>query len=286
LETFLLLADIHGNIRALKRALLSAKRVDSIVIAGDLPLTTPFSLILSFSILSKGLNREMYSKWVYGKNREKFASLQKKNTSKILKLLEKENKDVFYVSGNVDCQETEELYEDHEWFHYINDDCVKVGGYWWAGVPGSLVHIHDGFCDREITCEKMGIQCSRIAEKARGKDNLILVTHEPPTFTDKDLKAFHGKKKLYDYDFKSFGGSKHVSDLITAIKPLFAINGHYHEFPGKRIIEGIPVVNPGCLANHQFALMKKVGRKMYFTFQNTKYRGIDFINWIYSQRTN
>jgi Icc-related predicted phosphoesterase len=285
LERFLLLADVHGNIKALKKVLKNEPLVDYVIIAGDLPLTTPFSLIFAFAFLSRGLNRERYSYWVYKQNRERFVKFQERSVKKAFKLLEKHEKETIYVSGNVDCREIEKMFTEQERLHVIDNRCVKIGDYWWAGIPGSLVHIQHGICDREMTESTMAQQCKTVASLAAGKKNLILITHEPPFFANQQVTIFKQKKQFYPYQFKETGGSKHISEVISQLSPVFVVNGHYHEYPGKRQVKDTLVINPGCLANYNYALLLKENNRIKTTFKEISHHGFDFIDWIYSQRT-
>ncbi|MFW9997990.1 MAG: metallophosphoesterase [Candidatus Odinarchaeota archaeon] len=286
MERFLLLADIHGNIKALKKAVSSEPQADYVIIAGDLPLTTPFSLILTFALLSRSLDRERYSYWVYRQNRERFVKFQRQSVSKALDFLAKQDKEVIYVTGNVECRETGKLFADHSWLQVIDNRCVKIGDYWWAGIPGSLIHIKQGICDREFGESEMARQCKSVALQAAGKKDLILVTHEPPFFTSQETARLKKKKQRYSYHFKQAGGSKHVTELIDQLRPLFVVNGHYHEYPGHRHVHGTSVINPGCLANYRYALVYKDGKRMKTVFRHLRQRGFDFIRWIYSQRNS
>ncbi|MHA2306742.1 MAG: metallophosphoesterase, partial [Candidatus Hodarchaeales archaeon] len=90
----LTLADIHGNAKALRKLVSylidHEKKIDLIIIAGDMPITTPVRFMLKFILTHVSLSKEKYTKWVYrGKGRKLFVELQKESIIRILNALKR-----------------------------------------------------------------------------------------------------------------------------------------------------------------------------------------------------
>ena len=65
----LILADIHGNTKAVSKLLSIVKKeqwlIDLVLIAGDLPETTPIGLMIQYILFHWNLSKSKYTKWVY-----------------------------------------------------------------------------------------------------------------------------------------------------------------------------------------------------------------------------
>ena len=94
----LLLSDLHGNSKGLKKLIKyrykEKDRFDAIIISGDFPVTTPFFLILEYMIRNRNLSRRGYSNAVYkDKLRKKFVQYQINSINAMMKSLTDERQE-------------------------------------------------------------------------------------------------------------------------------------------------------------------------------------------------
>lgn len=295
---FLILADLHGNIKALKSILnsIDIKNIDALLIAGDLPVTTPKSLIIHYAITHGNLNREGYSNWVYkGKGRRVFVKKQLESIYEIEKILKNLDKKILYVPGNVDTIEAINYLKESKIITLVNNpelnnkisvnEKIDV-----IGIGSSLIHIGEGICDGELTEKEYNDNLARITEYIEENSPSIILSHEPPYFEkNQKIKTQRGKKGLYKYEFKKEGGSLALLELIRIKKPLLVVSGHYHEYFGSTKINSIDCINPGCAAIYQYATVniefkdnsvKSIDIKYYIA----KKKKLDFISTMYGQR--
>ena len=111
LQRYLLLSDIHGNIdgiKKLQRARYSQRdKFDAIIISGDFPVTTPFSLVLSYMLKHHNLSRLGYSTKVYKEElRTKFIAHQVASIKAMMKELIVFDLPIMFIPGNVETKES------------------------------------------------------------------------------------------------------------------------------------------------------------------------------------
>lgn len=291
MQRFLAIADIHGNVKAVEKLLKEVKDesevFESILISGDLPLTTPPRLISEYVLKHGNIDRENYSSWVYNpkEKRSQFVKYQIKTTDKILKGLKGLNLPIFYVSGNVDCLEVSDYIKAEHSDVFLVDDVVSKtpNGIQIVGIPGALTQFSRPICDRELDEKVMNENIELIRKNIDLKEPSILLCHEPPLF---NIEA--GKRQGYS------GGCKATTELIKEISPLFVVCAHYHEHVGEYNLNSVPVVNPGCLATYRYAKISlscnndennKNGKpKAEVDLKELKRPKSDFISSIYNYR--
>ncbi|MFX0087271.1 MAG: metallophosphoesterase [Candidatus Hodarchaeota archaeon] len=283
----LALADIHGNIKALKTLIsfLTKQKIeiDLIIIAGDLPLTTPIRLMLRFIINHASISKKKYTKWVYkGNGRKIFVNKQIKSVSTILSLFETISAPIVYVSGNVDSFEAQNMLKNwsNSKIHFLNSNEIIFGSLRIRGIGGSLhssERSDSPLCDMEFNDNDFSNRIDPILESEVIEDSFIdiLVTHEPPAFIYSNHKN------------KIRGGSSAITKLITRIKPNLVIFGHYHEYPLlKREPKKVTYLNPGPLACYYYSLIEINNRNLDISLKRMNPKKIDPINIIYSNRIN
>ncbi|MFW9778400.1 MAG: metallophosphoesterase [Candidatus Heimdallarchaeota archaeon] len=284
----LLLSDIHGNLTALSTVVKHIKtqglNINLVLIAGDMPITTPISLMLEFMIKhpSKVLSKTEYTKWVYkGKGRSKFLSKQKQSINRILRLLGTLKIPIVYIPGNVDCIEVRETILQHSEAETYFLDCAKLvlNDIEFIGVGGSELDSSRSttpLCDREYHPIEYKDRINPLLSSRRDSDSLdakntrILITHEPPAF-----KVQEGAKV-------DQGGSSTVTELINLFKPDIAVFGHYHEIPLVKKTRKCIYVNPGPAARYNYALLDLSGGKPGVTIDRLSPLRRDIINFVYS----
>ena len=271
----LLLADIHGNLRAVKNLVRHEKKVEAIFVAGDIPATTPPLLILEHVLRTRRLSREEYALWVYGEARSRFRKHQEVASKKIFDLLRKISETIVVIPGNTECKE---VYNEYVKLPGVIDAHGKIldlfPGVQVAGFGYSLPHVgSDGELDpKEFNRQLTELTLKIEAERSTGS-TFILMTHEPPKFTN---------YQSIDGEILS-GGSKAVSELIETTKPDLALFGHYHELPGiQKNVHGTNLMNPGSLAMYRYG--KLVGQIMSPHLMQLPPPRFDFVNYVYSRR--
>ncbi|MDY6966044.1 MAG: metallophosphoesterase [Halobacteriota archaeon] len=287
MRRYLAIADIHGNIKAVDRLLREVKdnseykSFESVLIAGDLPLTTPPRLIAKYVLKHRNMDREKYSSWVYDpdEKRSRFLKYQIKTTDMILGRLKRLNSPIFYISGNVDCLEVADFIKSEHPDVFLVDDAVltTANGIQIVGIPGALTQFSRPICDRETNEEAMDEKIEIIKEDIDPQVPTIMLCHEPPLF-----KIEGGKRDGFS------GGTKATTELIRYISPLLVVCGHYHEHLGEYRIGGVPVINPGCLATYRYAIIslndKDKDCATEVVLKELKRPRLDFIASIYNYR--
>ncbi len=299
---FISISDIHGNIDAVSKLVKSRisqkEQFNGIIISGDFPATIPFILVTQYILRWRNLSRLGYSRKVYHEElRNQFVKLQITSTERMLSLLQKFNLPIYYVAGNVETREViHHMKHKYDKIQFLEDkESIINNKYLLTGIGGSLEHLGI-ICDHEFSTESFN---KRIDEKRRKFESKysdldkIFIFHEPPKFF-RDVKEMEklkkkAKKRFYKYDFHITAGSQSLFNLIKKFDPILAINGHYHEYAGRRIIKKTVVINPGPLATYNYALItisddkryKKVDSKFY----KIKSNQISFIKFLYQKRT-
>ena len=282
----LTLADIHGNIKAVKRLVRKVKsseiQVDMIVIAGDISQTVPLYLMLLYILGNQSLSRRGYSKWVYkGKGRKRFVKEQIISVEAIVSQLLQISDKIIYTPGNTDTKDVIKYLKDNygSQMHIIDGNFETIGGYQFIGLGGSLIHVDkegQPICDYEFTRQEFSYRITRLLKGLVDKHiPRILVTHELPSFSYNDIN----RKVSFQ------GGSQSISMLITKIKPIMHIFGHYHELAVKKQAQEVLYVNPGPMACYYYALITLNGKKHRVYFRKMKPYILDTNSLIYSYRT-
>ena len=283
----LTLADIHGNIKALRKLLDHLidkdEKIDLIIISGDMPLTTPIRFMLRFILTHTSLSKEKYTEWVYkGKGHKAFVEMQKKSIVKILDLLKIIKAPIVYVPGNVDTFESQELLKkwNESEIHFLDLKEIKLKSLRIFGVGGSLHSPERSkipLCDMEFSnydFEERVESAMEIYETKTPKVDII-VTHEAPAFSYNTISS------------KRNGGSSKLTEIITKMKPKLVIFGHFHEFPLlTKDRNDVIYINPGPLANYKYAIIDLDEKIIKPSLRRLSTPRFDPIRIIYSNRTN
>ena len=164
----LILADIHGNNHAISKLISTINKekwaLDLILIAGDLPETTPIGLMLQYILSHGNLSKTRYTEWVYkGGGRNLFINRQIKSIKTILNLLSSLEVPIVYVPGNVDSYEAQKVIRT--WVtsevHFLNAETVKLGSIQIWGYGGSEFtpkRYSEPLCDMEFYRKDFSIQ--------------------------------------------------------------------------------------------------------------------------------
>lgn len=283
----LVLADVHGNITAAKKLVKTIQThkesIDLILIAGDLPVTTPPLLMLKYMITHpfKALSKTNYTKWVYkGSGRPSFVDYQLNSIKEILNILALLKAPIIYTPGNVDCKEIQEVFKswDASEVYYLESNSIELEEFQIIGCGGAEFtpkEYSNPLCDMEFPPKDFRTRLSPLFYRNNELNQditRILLCHEPPTF-----------------NFTSpidqiYGGSKTITALIEEISPAIIIFGHYHEFKMLKTEEKAFYVNPGPLACYNFALIEIIDKKIQITLKKMKPAIFDLINLIYRYR--
>lgn len=279
---FLILADIHGNHRAVSKLVQHLLRehiiINKIIIAGDLPITTPKFLMLYFILRYRTLSKSGYTKWVYkGKGRQNFIKYQTRSIKRIFHHLSKLKCPIIYIPGNVDCREAQNLiqgYQDPN-ITLLDGKSLEHDNIIFTGIGGSIMAENEfniPLCDMEFTEKEFTSKINKIYIPESDKIN-ILITHEAPQFifTSRDNNI-------------TKGGSEAISNLIAKIKPEIVIFGHFHEFSLNITSNETIFLNPGPLACYRYALIMHEKGTFQVSLNKLNPDNFDSINMIYRHR--
>jgi Icc-related predicted phosphoesterase len=298
----LLVSDVHGNINALsklvKARLNQKNKFSGIIISGDFPATIPFILVTEYILRWRNISRFGYSSEVYhGKLRNQFVNKQLQSIRKMIPLLQKFKIPIFYIQGNVETRDAVNfLKKEFADIVYLEENPIVINEkYVISGIGGSLEHL-DVICDHEYTTENFNVKVNNLRQKIGKEDDTlqkIFVFHEPPRFNRNPLEikiiAEKAKRRGYKYRFPITAGSDELLKLIHEFSPIASINGHYHEYAGKRKIKNTVIINPGPLATYNYAIMSIIdGRRknsIETNFFKIKSSQISFINFLYQKRS-
>lgn len=286
----LLLSDIHGNVTAvstvIRKITAHAMKIDLVLIAGDMPATTPIPLMLEFMVKHplRAFSKTGYTQWVYGKGRARFLQYQKRSITKILNLLGVLDVPIVYIPGNVDCTEVKQTILDHSAvdIHFLDCTTILLNGIEIIGVGGSefngsrySIPLCDGeyhpreYKDRTNTL----LHHSAVAASSMKHLMRILITHEPPAF------SCSGPSGVLR------GGSSTVTQLINLLDPQITLFGHHHDIPLVKQVKNRIYVNPGPLARYYYALVDLSEDIPKVTLQRLSPPLRDAINLVYSIST-
>jgi Icc-related predicted phosphoesterase len=269
------------------------KKFNGLIISGDLPATVPFTLITHYILRWKNFSRIGYSKQVYfEKLRQKFVIAQIKSLNQIIPLLQKLEIPLYYIPGNIETRDSLDYLEKNFLnIHFLEKKQLTVENnnhkLTIVGLGGSLDHL-GVVCDNEYTEIEFNNRVKELNSQLNKDENsYVFVFHEPPKFT-RDLKEHQkmvkkSKKRGFFYNFPREAGSLALYDLIIKYNPKLVINGHFHEYSGKKMIKNIPVVNPGALASYQYAIVE-INSKVRTKFYRIRSSPFSFINFLYQSR--
>jgi Icc-related predicted phosphoesterase len=284
----LLLSDIHGNFSAVSAIIQNIKsiepNIDLILIAGDMPATTPLALMLEFIVKhpKRALSKTGYTEWVYkGEGRSKFILNQSQSVKKILDLLGTLDLPIVYIPGNVDCTEVKKIFLNNSNAEIYFLDCTSITllDIEFIGVGGSEVNTNRypaPLCDREYFPQQFKERVDVLLHRNKEIDSpkelsrRILISHEPPSFSITSPTGIHN------------GGSTTITNLINILNPDLAIFGHYHEIPLVKQANDRTYVNPGPTARYNYALVNLSGADAKVSLHKLSPPIRDTINLIYS----
>ncbi|MFX1284280.1 MAG: metallophosphoesterase [Promethearchaeota archaeon] len=282
----LVLADIHGNVKAVTKIISIIHkrnlRIDLIVIAGDLPETTPIRLMLQYILTHGNLSKTKYTRWVYKEQgRQKFVQIQIKSIKTILSLLSSLDVPIIYVPGNVDSYEVQQILST--WpsseLIFLAAEITQIGPLRILGFGGSLFspdRYKQPLCDMEFYSHDFSTRLKplyRLSKTTESNTIDVLISHEPP--------AFHYNTTIGDIT----GGSSSISKFINHIKPKIVIFGHYHELPLIKKANNIIYINPGPLTCYHFALLDIEKKHIHVSLKKMNPVRFDYKNMIYSYRS-
>jgi len=283
----LALADIHGNVTATKKLVKTVQtedeNIDLILIAGDLPVTTPPRLMLKYMITHplRALSKTNYTNWVYkGNGRTRFIEYQLNSVKIILTILASLKAPIVYIPGNIDCKEVQVLFKiwDATEVYYLESASIKLGVFLIIGYGGTEFtpkRYSNPLCDMEFQPKEFRARLAPLLNhRFEGKQDTmkILLSHESPAF----------EYKSYNNHFH--GGSRALTELIDSISPVVTIFGHYHEFQMLKTEERTIYVNPGPLACYNYALIEIIDQEIQVSLKKMNPAPFDFINTIYRYR--
>ena len=254
-KRLLLLSDIHGDEKALKNIvniLRSIKRVDYVLIAGDIAGTICFPLFLWTIMKERQFSRPLYAKLVYGQAKQRFIQYQIKTVRSIFKWLEKIEIQTVMTYGNTDTSEviaemkylaanSSDIYflQSGESITLSNLDIIAIGGAVYQRSNRGFLCPHD----------YKTTQYAQLVKKAemRFSNNTtqtILLTHDAPFNSETDLLSHTNRP----------AGNKLLHQLDLKMQPLLHVCGHFHESQGIGKIGRSTIINPGALMHKEYAL--------------------------------
>ncbi len=252
----LLLSDIHGNSRAFQRLvniIKPQKRVDYILIAGDIAGTICYPLFLWSIAKERRLSRSLYAGLVYGRAREKFVRFQIKTVQRVFEILKRIGKPIILTFGNTDTPEViEEIIQlaasENNIYFLQTGESIPLAGLHIVAIGGATYQPSN----RGFTCpnDYEERQFAKLVDKTEKrlakfpKEKSILLTHEAPFNTCTD-RLLHLDRHM---------GSKPLLNLIKTMQPLIHCCGHFHESQGVCMIGKTTLINPGALTHYEYAL--------------------------------
>lgn len=296
----LCISDVHGNVSAVRKLVRARKNdpFDAVVISGDLPATVPFSLITQYILQEWNLSRTGYSRAVYeGRLRPKFVYHQLRSVDLVLPELVKLDVPILFIPGNVDTREV--VAHVRRNYNGVVDvlsptqPLILDNQVAFFGLGGSLDHL-GVICDHEYGLEDFNRLVDRLDHaiaQLRPTLPLVLVFHEPPLFQlnphDVARKAAKAVRRGYHYDFPSEAGSHALELLVRKYQPLLVLNGHFHEYSGRRVVGSSPVVNPGSLSTYQYATatISPQSSHVQTRFYQILPSRLSFVNFLYQVRS-
>ncbi len=285
-KRILLLSDIHGDVKSLKRTiklLLTKKRVDYILIAGDIAGTICYPLFLWTIMKERQFSRPLYAKLVYGRAKKRFIKYQLKTVRSIFKWLGKTEIPTVMTYGNTDTSEVIEemkyladkasniyFLRSGESITLSNLDIIAIGG-------ATYQRSTRGFaCPHDYTAQ----QYAQLVKKAEilisnNSTHAILLTHDAPFNSSTDLLSHSNQPS----------GNKLLHQLDLAMQPLLHVCGHFHESQSIGKIGRSTIINPGALMHKEYALcelnLSSKSNKVITKLSSIPRRQIDPVELIY-----
>ncbi|UJG42214.1 MAG: metallophosphoesterase [Candidatus Heimdallarchaeum endolithica] len=259
----IVLADIHGSLKLLRKLKKKLEEVDVIFVAGDIAGTIYIPLIFQSIIKYKKISREKYMELVFGKKYSEFVEFQLRSTKKILDFFRALNKPIFFTHGNTDTPEVityiKQQTKESSNLIFIESKIVE---------HENLLVLGYGYCQK---AEYSSIQTPTVREistirkdllelkeqalflKEKNKRKLFIgLFHEPPKNTHVDLipmRNYHA-------------GNKEIASLIFETSLFdFVFCGHVHEVSTIQIEKSTILINPGPLVNGYFAYVNLFTKK-------------------------
>ncbi len=276
------IGDIHGSIANLKRIIQQSKKAQIIFITGDITGTISYPLVVKSILKSKRISREKYAELVYNDYLPEFIKYQLKSAEKIIKILLKIDKPIFFTHGNSDVIEARDFFtqisKEHENLHYIGNSVQiyekwLVSGYGYCSpakyrtpfeTPGEKE-------EKEIIKDLAGLEKEILNYSESNDYTLVGLFHEPPL-----------NSKLDFISNKSHVGSELILNHISKIPYDYVFSGHIHESQNYEKTKNRILINPGPLVNGEWASLdidkKKVQLnqlKLNFTLKGFAYKTRD-----------
>jgi Icc-related predicted phosphoesterase len=195
------ISDIHGALKPLELTSEHIKEADLVTISGD--------------ISKKGSRQEALE---------------------VLGVIEKLNKNILAVHGNMDREEVSDLLEEKG--YGLHGDGKVFGGIGFFGVGGSSKTPMNTRC--EYTEEQISAFMAAGYGKLKHVSLSVLISHSPPHGTCD--RTFWGTR----------AGSKSVARFIRDHAIALCIAGHIHEASGVEKLDRTIVANPGSLKSGRF----------------------------------
>ncbi|MCE7741489.1 MAG: hypothetical protein GOP50_03435 [Candidatus Heimdallarchaeota archaeon] len=262
---YAILGDLHGCINNLKRIRKKLKQCEAIFITGDITGTISYPLVFKSVLKSGKVSRERYTELVYSDYLDSFATFQIRNAKKILKILEKLDKPVFFTHGNSETGRVREYFEkiaeERSNLFYLGNSIETYK---------NLIVIGYGFCSpadyrtplqtpgekeiEEIEVDLTSLEKQFNALQHKEEDSIIGIFHEPP----------HNTKLDYIPNKSTHGGSNTIKDHISRIPYDFVFTGHIHESQNFEKLNSTLAINPGALVNRNYAIVNLEDSKVSF----------------------
>ncbi|MFX1511840.1 MAG: metallophosphoesterase family protein [Promethearchaeota archaeon] len=277
MQHILCLADVHGNIKAVKTLVETLPiPFEYIIIAGDLLSTTIFPLISRYIGSHLSLSRTGYAKWVYkGAGRPAFEMFQLTIGRKVIKELQSIGKRIIVVPGNVDCHNVlSVLQKEFKTSLLILDgDTIDCDSFIISGIGGALPFLSKtGICDGGILEEDFQKKRTLLESSELPPDRLkIFLAHESPAIPE-----------LTNIITLQHCGSKELAKVIQKSNFRLVITGHYHERPGYVHINDTTFLNPGALTRYRFSVVTIHKSQIKVKLFHLRPPLSDFSNFLYS----
>jgi Icc-related predicted phosphoesterase len=125
-----------------------------------------------------------------------------------------EETEVYFIPGNHDdAEELKWLCKEHEVFHYLHGEHVRLDTKTYAGLGGGLPGLPFSLTEEKV---------QQLLGRFYYLEDLVLCTHTPPYGTNVDM---------------TWGGShigyRALRNFVTEVQPVAVYSGHVHEAEGK-----------------------------------------------------
>ena len=159
---------------------------------------------------------------------------KKDRVKKILEELDKINKPIFYVPGNMDSKDSDNIQ-----FSNVQPLHARIQNFKGLNFIGIGASNPTPFgTPNEVPDEMLGMLLGKTLQERPNNDPLFLISHTPPLNSEAD-KIRSG----------THVGSFSVRDFIEREKPIVILCGHIHESKSISLINKTLCVNPGAGAH-------------------------------------